>query len=566
MPDRPAPRGAAPAYEFKPHERPFMPGSPATPDHPPRRRLAYFLIGVVLGLSGGFANGLLVANIQQIQGAFGLTSVEAGWLTAAYSMTNVCTSMLLIKFRQRFGVGVFARIFLPAFAVVSLLQLFFISYPLELLLRGIAGIVASGLSSFCLFYVMQSLPAKARLAGMVIGIGLSQLALPLARAISPLLLATGEIRHLFAFELGLSLFGVACAALLPLPPSNKVDAFEPLDFLTFSLLAPGVALLSAVLALGRTVWWSTPWLGYALAGAAVLIAAAHIVEHNRANPLLNLRWMSSLDIIQFALLAATMRVLLSEQNFGASGLLMVVGMGNDQLVSFYAIMTAATLAGLIASVLTLNPQDLLRPIVISTFLIAIAAWMDSDASNLTRPVNLYLSQALIAFAAIYFVGAMMMNGILRALSRGPSHIISFTAVFSISQTLGGLAHRPAGGGAHRRALGRLRPGAGRPGAAARRRHPAARPAGHPRGQHPRLQRRVHGDRGAGRDRLRDRRRALAVLSRARHQSPGGRTRRPASNEKQEQWLTRTGNTWTRAATRRRRRRRQRPRRRGTTNA
>jgi hypothetical protein len=438
MPDRPAPRGAAPAYEFKPHERPFMPGSPATPDHPPRRRLAYFLIGVVLGLSGGFANGLLVANIQQIQGAFGLTSVEAGWLTAAYSMTNVCTSMLLIKFRQRFGVGVFARIFLPAFAVVSLLQLFFISYPLELLLRGIAGIVASGLSSFCLFYVMQSLPAKARLAGMVIGIGLSQLALPLARAISPLLLATGEIRHLFAFELGLSLFGVACAALLPLPPSNKVDAFEPLDFLTFSLLAPGVALLSAVLALGRTVWWSTPWLGYALAGAAVLIAAAHIVEHNRANPLLNLRWMSSLDIIQFALLAATMRVLLSEQNFGASGLLMVVGMGNDQLVSFYAIMTAATLAGLIASVLTLNPQDLLRPIVISTFLIAIAAWMDSDASNLTRPVNLYLSQALIAFAAIYFVGAMMMNGILRALSRGPSHIISFTAVFSISQTLGGL--------------------------------------------------------------------------------------------------------------------------------
>jgi hypothetical protein len=89
-------------------------------------------------------------------------------------------------------------------------------------------------------------------------------------------------------------------------------------------------------------------------------------------------------------------------------------------------------------VLTLNPQDLLRPIVISTFLIAIAAWMDSDASNLTRPVNLYLSQALIAFAAIYFVGAMMMNGMVRALSRGPSHIISFTAVFSISQTLGGL--------------------------------------------------------------------------------------------------------------------------------
>src|SRR4051812_43472557 len=98
-------------YEFKPHERPFMPGSPATPDHPLPRRIAYLLIGILLGLAGGFANGLLLANVQQLQGAFGLTSVETGWLTAAWSMSNVCMSLLLIKFRQQFGVAMFARIF-----------------------------------------------------------------------------------------------------------------------------------------------------------------------------------------------------------------------------------------------------------------------------------------------------------------------------------------------------------------------------------------------------------------------------------------------------------------------
>lgn len=32
-----------------------------------------------------------------------------------------------------------------------------------------------------------------------------------------------------------------------------------------------------------------------------------------------------------------------------------------------------------------------------------------------------------------------MGGILRALSRGPSHMVSYSAVFSLSQTLGGLA-------------------------------------------------------------------------------------------------------------------------------
>src|SRR3546814_12116498 len=95
---------------FKPHERPLMPGSPATPDHPFGRRIGYFVIGVLLGLAGGFSNGLLIANLPQIQGALGLTSVEGGWLTAAYSMTNGCMGLFLIKFRQNFGLHGLPRV------------------------------------------------------------------------------------------------------------------------------------------------------------------------------------------------------------------------------------------------------------------------------------------------------------------------------------------------------------------------------------------------------------------------------------------------------------------------
>ncbi|MDB5958560.1 MAG: transporter [Ramlibacter sp.] len=416
-----------------------MPGSPATPDHPLPRRIGYFLVGVLLGIAGGFANGLLLGNTQQIQGAFGLSSVEVGWLAAAYSMTNVCTSMMLVKFRQQFGVALFARIFLPAFAIVSCAQLFLDSYPLELLLRGISGIVGSGLTSFALFYFMQSMTPATRLAGMVLGVGMSQVALPFARAISPLLLAQGDIHHLFAFELGLSLLCLAGTAVLPLPPSETFDAFEPLDFVSFGLLAPGLALLCGVLSQGRTVWWTTPWIGWALAGAIVLIAAVNAIEHNRANPLLNIRWMASRNIVLFTLLAATMRVLLSEQGFGSVGLLTVLGMGPDQLVKFYAVVTLASICGLVVGVVTLNPNDVLRPLLVSTALIGIAAWMDSDATNLTRPANLYFSQALIAFATLLFVGPLMMIAMFRALSRGPSHMVSYTAVFGISQTVAGLA-------------------------------------------------------------------------------------------------------------------------------
>jgi MFS family permease len=429
---------SAPAHEFLPHERPLMPGSPATPDHPGSRRLGYFAIGVLLAITGGFLNGLLLANLPQIQGALGLTPVEGGWLTAAYSMTNICMSLLLIKFRQQFGMQRFTRVTLAGFLILNVAQLFVHSYNFEIVLRAASGVVASGLSTLSLFYIMQAMPASKRLGGFVLGIGFAQIATPLARVVSPFLLSEGDIQNLFIFELGLTLACFSSVALLRLPPSERVDAFEPIDFLTFALFAPGMALLCAVLVQGRIQWWSTPWLGWALAGATVLISGALLIERNRANPLLNTRWIGSRDVLRFAAVAAAMRILLSEQSYGALGLFTVVGMTNDQLIGFYGLLTLASLAGLIISVLLLNPLDLLRPVIFATALIAAGAFMDASATNLTRPANLYLSQAMIAFAAIYFVGPTMMAGLLRALAKGPSHIVSFSAVFSISQTLGGI--------------------------------------------------------------------------------------------------------------------------------
>lgn len=415
-----------------------MPGSPATPDHPVQRRAGYFAIGVLLAITGGFLNGLLLANLPQIQGALGLTPVQGGWLTAAYSMTNICMSLLLIKFRQQFGMQRFTRATLATFLILTIAQLFVNSYGFELVLRAASGIVGSALSTLALFYVMQAMPADKRLGGLVLGVGFSQIATPLARVVSPFLLAQGDLQNLFVFELGLTLACLASVALLRLPPSERTQAFEPLDFLTFGLFAPGMALLCAVLVQGRIIWWNTPWLGWALAAAIILVAAALLVERNRANPLLDIRWIGSRDVIRFAVVGATMRILLSEQNFGALGLFTVVGMGNEQLVGFYAVLTLASLAGLVLSVALLNPLDLLRPVIFATTLIAVGAYMDADASNLTRPSTLYVSQALIAFAAIYFVGPTMMVGLVRALAKGPNHIISFSAVFSISQTLGGI--------------------------------------------------------------------------------------------------------------------------------
>ncbi|MDE2569199.1 MAG: MFS transporter [Sphingomonadales bacterium] len=426
-------------YVFKPHERPFMPGSPASPDHPVARRVAYVVMGLYLAIVGGFQNGLMMANLTPMQGHFDLTPVESGWVVVAYNMTNACMSILLFKARQQFGIQRFVRSILLALVVANFLQLFDAGYGLELAARGVSGIVGSGMITLAAFYLMQGLPPQWRLLGLLLSLELTQVALPLAKAISPLLLSDGIVSHLFVFQFGLSLVAVGLVNILQVPPGETMRTFEKLDLLTFPMLAAGFGLLCAFLVQGRIVWWTTPWLGFALAASVILIGGAFFIEHNRRDPMLHTRWMGSGALIQFALTAALVRVLTSEQNFGATGLLSAIGYSNLQLVSYHWVLTGASLAGALLGVTRLDPTDLRRPILISLAVLAVGALLDTHSGLRTGPANLYVSQAMISFGAIYFMGPMMMEGLLRAITRGPSYVVSFVALFSLSQTLGGLA-------------------------------------------------------------------------------------------------------------------------------
>lgn len=425
-------------YEFLPHEQPLMAGSPATPAHPQRRAATYVLIGILLSLTGGLSNGLLLANLPQIQGALGLSSVQGAWLVTAYAVGNASMAMLVVKLRQHLGMQRTSRFFLLGFVMLAGLQLLSHSYGSELVLRTVGGMIAAGFGPLGMFYVMQGLPAKLRISGIVIYIGLTQVALPLARWISPALLFNGEIQNLYAFEFGLALMSLGSVAVLRLPPGITEDVFERLDFITFGLLTAGLTLLCTVLAQGRIVWWTTDWLGYATAGAILFTGTALLIEHYRASPLLNTRWLGTGDILRIVIAAMAMRVLLSEQAFGATGLMAAVGMGADQLVTYHGVLTASTLAGVLASLVLLKHGDLNRPIVIAVAIIAVAAFADASVSNLTRPANLFLTQGAIAFAAALFLGPTLLTGLVHAIAKGPAHLVTFSAIFSISQTIGGL--------------------------------------------------------------------------------------------------------------------------------
>lgn len=438
-------------YQFKPHEQPIMVGSPANPDHPARRKIFYLFIGIFVGLTASFQNGLLVANLTQIQGQLGLTPAEGGWISVSYNMTNACITVLLYKIRQQFGMSLFSKITLSFLLAATSLQWLISShlldtpnisiepYYLEIVARGLSGMVASGMTVLGLFYCLQGMPPVKRTSGLILGFGLVQFGIPLSRVISPYLAIDGQLENLFLFQFGLALICFGLINILELPPGNTEKVFEKLDFVSFSFFASGLAALAVVLVQGRILWWTTPWLVYPLMIAIVGISIALWIETHRKNPMLQVRWMRSRNIIAFMVTGAVMRILLSEQNVGAAGLLANLGYGNDQLVTFYAVIIAASALALIISIFSTNAMDLRRPVIFAVALIALGSWMDVGVSINSAPYTFYLSQFLIAFAAVYFMGPLVFEGFLRAIGSGPAYIISFSVIFSISQTVGGLA-------------------------------------------------------------------------------------------------------------------------------
>jgi MFS family permease len=400
----------------------------------------YAAVGVIVGLTGGLGNALVTVNLAQLQGSLGLYANEIAWLPTAYAMTFVSCSLILIKLRIEYGARPFALIFTALYAAVTLAHLLVGGFAMAIAVRAASGIAAAALNTLTLQYIFQAAPPKWRVKSIAIGVGIPLLALPLARLFSTELLALGEWRALYNFELGLALISLAAVLLMPLPPSERHPTFEPLDFVSFPLLAAGLALLCAVLGLGRLDWWTDrAWLGWALAASVPLIIISLLIEHGRARPLLATRWLGSADIVRFMVVTLVYRIVSAEQTNGAVGLLNTMGLINDQLRPLFMLVLIGTALGVVVSAIWVRVDLTTPPIFLGIAVATVACLLDVGVTNLTRAPQFYVTQFLIAFATSVFLAPSLLFGLAHALTKGTGHIVSFVGVYGIMQTVGGLA-------------------------------------------------------------------------------------------------------------------------------
>lgn len=428
-----------PTPNWEEHEKPTLPGSASMPYHTPAVRAAYACVALLVGITGGLGNALVTANLPTIQGQLGLTPSEGAWLPAAFVMVNITANMLVFKFRQQYGLRLFTEIGLGLYAAVTVLHLFVGGFAMAVVVRAASGFAGAAATTLSMLYMLQAAPRAYTGKMVVLGVGIPQLATPLAWMLSPTLLVFGQWHNLYLFEAGLALCSLAAVVVLKLPPGMHIKVFEKRDFLTFALMAPGAAMLVAVLAQGYSHWWfDEAWLAYLLMGALVLIGAALYLEHHRENPLLQTRWLVTPTMLRFIVGAFLIRFLTSEQTYGAVGLLRTLGMGPDQMQPLFTVIFIGTVVGMLASALTFSPKTLIPQLIAAIVLFGVAAVIDYGRTSMDRPQDFYFSQFLVALGSGMFMGPLVLLGITQALKFGPNYVVTFTVVLSMTQTLGAM--------------------------------------------------------------------------------------------------------------------------------
>jgi MFS family permease len=418
--------------------------SPAAPPPPvlmPSWKIPLYIgASALLFLTQGLGMNLLTANIYQLQGSFSATTAEVSWLSAAYMAPYASLSIGLFKIRTQYGLRRFAELSIICFVLAAALNLLVIDLHSAIVVRAVSGMAAAPLSTLGFLYMLEAFPPEKKLSvGISLALMCTLFAAPVARIVSPPLLDLGGYHALYTLEMGLALIAFAIIYTLPLTAPPRAVVIQQLDILSYLLLAVGFGCLAVVLTLGRLYWWfEAPWLGVLLAVSVGSLALVLVIELPRASPLLDFRWLLSGTNMRMAGILLLFRFVSSEQSSTAANLYQQLGLLNDQTVTLYAVILLASLVGGLFCALLMTTRYVETAHIIALVLIAAGAYLDSQSSSLTRPEQMYLSQAMVAAGAAMFLPPVMASGFKAAMARGMPFIVNFLAIFLFTQSIGSL--------------------------------------------------------------------------------------------------------------------------------
>lgn len=442
---KPAEPTRLPETQSEPVAAPASPAAPAPAAPPafvpksPAMTAAYIFAGTLIALTQGLGLSFISSNLQQIAGPMNLTQVEATWLMAAYLFPNASLTLLLFKVRAQYGLRNFAEVAIVAYVLVCLAHFWVDSYHSALALRFFAGVAAAPMTSLGFLYILEAIPpAKKMNIGLCIALTALAIPAPITGLISPTLLDLGDYHALYVVEMGLAMVSLGLVYLLPLNSPPRAKVISSLDVVSYIFLAIALGCFAVVLTVGRLYWWTaTDWLAFLIIAGIIASAIFATIELNRRNHLVDIRWLTSREILHFTGALLVFRIALSEQSSGAINFLRNAGMLNEQMAGLYWVILAGSIVSGIVCAAIMKPGREAVIHAVSLLFVAIGSYMDSQSTILTRPEQMYASQFLVSFASGLFLPPALAVGMGAALKRGPSYILSFIVVFLATQKIGG---------------------------------------------------------------------------------------------------------------------------------
>lgn len=417
------------------------PAPPALPVPLARWKVPLYMASSVLFfLTQGLGMNLITANIYQLQGSFSATTIEVSWLSAAYMAPYASLAIALFKIRTQYGLRRFAEFSIICFLFASMMNLLITDLHSAIVVRAISGMAAAPLSTLGFLYMLEAFPPEKKLSvGLSLALMNTLFAAPIARIISPPLLDLGGYSALYTFEMGLALIALPVIYLLPLTAPPRAKVIQRLDILSYLLLAISFGCLAVVLTLGRLYWWfEVSWLGIVLAVSIGALTLMFLIELPRANPMLDLRFVFSGANMRMAGLLLLFRFVSSEQSTTAANFYQQLGLLNDQTIHLYGIILLSSLAGGLFCAYLMMTRYVETAHVLALILIAAGAYIDSQSTSLTRPPEMYLSQAMVAAGAAMFLPPVMSKGFAAVLAKGMPYIVNFLVIFLFTQSIGSL--------------------------------------------------------------------------------------------------------------------------------
>ena len=419
-----------------------VPASPpaSPPGMPLREALPYFVASVVLALTQGLGQGFVSANIPQFAGDLGIATTEASWLMAAYMVPRASLTLMLIKIRTQFGLRRFAEIGIILYLIVAFASVWIVDLRSAVIVQFLSGAASAPLSTLAFLYMLEPLGQAWKLRlGLPMALAVLMGTPNLARVISPGLIGDGGLLWIHLTGLGLAMASLAVVFRLPLKPVPREKVIQALDLVSFGLVFFGFGGLTIGFIMGPIHWWtSEPWIGWLLAASALAVTLAVIIELNRKEPLVDIRWLATPAMLHLTFALFLFRLILSEQSAGAPRMFQVLGVAPSQIVTLFGVISVATLLGALACVAWIKPDREAQFHLVALILIAAGAWMDSQSTTDTRPTQFLISQAMIGFAGMLFMPPAMMAGLMAAMRKGPNYLLSFVIVFLSTQSIGGV--------------------------------------------------------------------------------------------------------------------------------